>query len=149
MIAQFLYAFLIKLYLFSMNNAVFACLFLYFIFIFWSDVVIFILFCCCSLLSQRGRGVYDDVVLVSACAASHLNHGFLSVRLSGSKLSFSSFTQVFTAADRQIRPRQWKRVTNLLLITINTNTFVLINLDEIECARTSDQVLQCCGPQCR
>lgn len=66
----------------------------------------------------------------------------ISASRSGSKLSFGSFTPVFPAADRQIRPRQRKRVTNLPLITILVDTFVLINPDRVDCARSSGQVLQ-------
>lgn len=111
-----------------------------------SDAIIFLILlfcccCCCSLLQRRGSGLSGDAVLVPPRAASHHNHGFLSVRLSGSKLSCSSFTRVFTAADRRIRPRHWKRVTNLLLITTHINTFALINPDEIGCARSSDQAV--------
>lgn len=129
-----------------MSTAVFARLFLYFIFYLFCLMLlfyfIFFIFCC-SLPQQRGSGVSGDAVLVPLRAASHPNDGFLSVRLRSSKLSFSSFSQVFTAADRQIRPRQWKRVTNLLLITVRVDTFVLINPDKIECC--TQQRVTCCG----
>lgn len=89
-----------------MSTAVFARLFLYFSFILLlfsrSKEEVEFLATCCSRRCARPRILITD---------------FLSVRLSGSKLSFSSFSQVFTAADLQIRPHEWKRVTNLLLIT--------------------------------
>lgn len=122
-----------------MNTAVFARLFLYFIlsfsvwfYYFWYHVVVVLSYSkeevACLATAARG--------LASSWRIS------ISASRSGSKLSFSSFTPVFPAADRQIRPRQRKRVTNLPLITILVDTFVLINPDRVECARSSGQVLQ-------